>query len=429
MADDPLQQRIERLIADARPGPSGVFSLDLARVEMVFQPGGDDWLHYWLRFAAFYEAEPAEIDWDGRCFELRFRSAGPDLEQLRSLLLHRDRGPRYLALGMLAAARHGFGQIALEAPRGSLRLQGGTSQLEESRRSRDGFCRLRARKPVRGGLPSLENLAMPWILNGIPQLPGPAGPGLRLLVDGFAIPWDDVPLLPPGESLDWPVAEVRLDARLRRLVSPALTEQEINDLQSHFRQQLLGRPELAPEAVEWLLLHAPEDAVTRLLSRLPAPPAGHALAPAYYERRAARLEEPLPEGLWQHWPEHSWPGLLEQGLTPFPLCAWLRPTCARLPGRAIYPYLLRRGWRGEHSQPSLLQALLQARHDTLGGNVLLAEQLRQLKPGQRPAQATEFCREFLRAAEEGVEAAPEWSGLGPAERARVADLRKDLEKH
>ncbi len=421
MEEDPLSQHIERLIGDARPGPSGVFSLDLARVEMVFRSDGDDWLHYLLRFAAFYGAEPAEVDWDGRSFELRFRSLGPDPEQLRSLLLHRARGPRYLALGMLAAAQQGFEQIALEAPRGSLRLQGGTSQLQEHRRARDGFCRIQAYRNG-GRLPVIENLVFPVFLNGASLPRSASGPGLRLLVDGFAFAWDGVPLLPPGGSLDWPVTEVRLDARLRRLVSPALSEEQIGCLQTHFQDRLLGAEEIGPEEAEWLLLRAPEGEMVRLLSVLPAPPPGHRLAPAYYERRQAWLGELLPEGLWEAWPEESWLTLIDQGLAPLAWSDWLRPTWARLPGRSVYPYLLRRGWRGEHFDACFLQALLQARRDTLGGNVLLAGQLIQLKPAQRPSQATQFCREFLQATLDQSEAHQEWNGLGPAERKFVAEL-------
>ncbi|MBX3168756.1 MAG: hypothetical protein KF760_15180 [Candidatus Eremiobacteraeota bacterium] len=425
MEEDPLSQHIERLVAAAQPGSSGVFSLDLARVEIAFQAGGDDWLHYLLRFAAFYGAEPAEIDWDGRSFELRFRSPGPDLEQLRSLLLHRERGPRYLALGMLAAAQQGCVEISLEAPRGRLRLHGSTSQLEENRRSRDGFCRLKAQR--RGPLlPPLDNLVLPVFLNGTPQPRSPSGPGLRLLVDGFAMAWDGVPLLPPGESLDWPVAEVRLDARLRRLLQPALSEEQIHRLQSYFEAQLLERETIGPEAGEWLLLRAREQEVASLLARLPEPPAGHALAPAYWERRAAWLDEPLPAGVWEKWPADCWPDLLEQGLVPFPLAAWLRPTCARLPARPTYAYLLRRSWRGEHFEPAFLQALLQGRRDTLGGNVLLAGQLSQLKAAQRPAQATQFCAEFLRAATRGQEEVEEWSWLSVAEREQVVRLLDSL---
>lgn len=426
MQDDPLSEHIERLVADAQPGPAGVFSLDLARVEMVFQPGGDDWLHYWLRFAAYYRAESAEIDWDGRSFELRFRSDGPDLEQLRSLLLHRDRGPRYLALGMLAAAQHGFGQIALEAPRGTLRLAGRTSQLEDNLRSRDGFCRLRAQRAQACKLPVLENLMLPVLLNGAVLPRSQGAQGLRLLVDGFAFGWEDVPVLPPGESLDWAVTEVRMDARLRQLVRPALTPQQIALLQSAFQEELAQREWIRPEAAEWLLQRTSINEVGHRLESLHPPPPGHALAPAYHERRAACFGEPLPNGLWESWPADCWPNLLEVGLVPFTLAEWLRPTCARLPGRATYPYLLRRSWRGEHFDALFLQALLQNRRDTLGGNVLLAIQLSQLKPGQRPAQATGFCQEFLWAAARGEEAQSEWISLPPVEREKVIVLLQSL---
>lgn len=426
MEEDPLAQHIERLIAEAGPGLAGVFSLDLGRVEQAFRAGGADWLHYLLRFAAFYGAEPAEIDWDGRSFELRFRSDGPELEHLRALLLHRLRGPRYLALGMLAALQQGFTHLCLEAPRGSLRLHDRSTQLDETRRSRDGFCRLTARRSQPGPLPALENLVMPVFLNGKPQPRSQGRSGLRLLLDGFAFAWAGSPLLPPGASLDWPVTEARLDAGLLQLVQPALSEAEIGRLQSHFQQQLWERERLEPEAVEWLLLRGRADEMSQLLLLFPAPPWGHPLAPAYYERRRTWLGEPLPEGLWAGWPEGCWPALLEQGLAPFPMDDWLRPTCARLPGRVIYPYLLRRHGRGCHLDSALLQALLQARRDTLAGNVLLAEQLVQLQPAQRPASATAFCADFLRAAAEGQEARQEWDSLGPEPRHRVVALLDHL---
>lgn len=427
MQNDPLSEHIERLVADAQPGPAGVFSLDLARVEMVFRPGGDDWLHYWLRFAAFYGAEPAEIDWDGRRFELRFRSQGPELEQLRGLLLHRDRGPRYLALGMLAAIQQGFELCSLEAPYGTLRLDGVTSHLEENRRSRDGFCRLRAQRSRASQLPELENLVLPVFLNGRPLPRSTKGGGLRLLVDGFALTWTGIPLLPPGESLDWPVTEVRLDARLRQPVEPVLSPEQIDRLQFAFQEQLLKQEQLAPEAVEWLLVRADGQEMRTWLTRLPATPLGHPLAPAFYERRAAWLGEPLPAGLWEQWPAHAWPQLLDLGLVPFSLPGWLRSTCAGLPGRATYPYLLRRSWRGEHFDAPFLHALLQGRRDSLGGNVLLATQLSQMKPGQRPGRATEFCREFLRAAQQGEEAHHQWCGLEDGEREQIGRLLQALE--
>lgn len=422
MADDPLAQHIQSLIGDARPGPSGVFSVDLSRVQATFRPDPQDWLHYWLRFAAFYGAESAELEWDGSHFLLRFASNGPDQEELRALLLHVRRGPRYLALGMLAAARQGFRDIRLEAPHGSLTLQG----FEEDRRARDGFCRLSARHPQPISIPPLPGLVLTWFLNGKRQSLEDSPGGLRLVVDGFAFPWEAVPLLPPGEPLDWPVEEVRLDALLRRLIAPALSPEAIERLQLHFEARLLERAEWRPEAVEWLLLRARGERVLEILERLPAPPDGHALVPAYRERRQQFLGEPVPPGTWENWPSSSWPGLLQQGLAPFPLDPWLLGSCSGLPGRVIYAYLLRSQWRGAHFDPALLQALLQSRRDRLSGNVLLALQLRHLRPVQRPQPATDFCRLFLRAAVRGEEATSEWSSLTTEERQRVERLAEDL---
>lgn len=422
MHDDALSAQIQRLIDEARPGPAGVFSLDLKRVEMVFGAAGDDWFHYWLRFAAFYGAASAEVVWDGTRFELSFVSPGPDLEELRALLLHRQRGPRYLALGMLAAAQQGLQDIVLEAPHGSLTLEA----FDETRRSRDGLCRIRARFSTRGSLPELVDLRLPVCVNGRPLPPGREGRGLRLLVDGFAFDWEGLPLLPPGENLDWSVSEVRLDARLRQLVQPALSEFEVKRLQEHFGEELRRRPQPGPEAVEWLLLRAHPAEFADLLQQLPAPPADHALAPAYYERRQASLGDSLPERLWERWPSQCWPGLLNCGLAPFSLPLWLAPSCARLPGRAVYPYLLRSSWLGEHFDAPYLQALLSERRDTLGGNVLLAQQLRQLKPAQRPAEAARFCLEFLRAVVKGEETSPEWAPLSADERASLLQLTEDL---
>ena len=415
-----MSEVIESMVAAAQPGPSGVFSLDLTRVEVVFQAGGDDWLHYWLRFAAFYGAEPAEIDWDGSRFELRFRSPGPDLEGLRGLLLHRERGPRYLGLGMLAAAQEGFGEISLEAPRGTVGLKG----LEENRRSRDGFCRVRARAPRRSRLPQLENLVLPVFLNGAPVPRSPAIGGVRLIVDGFAFAWNEVPVLPPGESLDWTPAEVRLDARLRRLVHPVLTREEILRLQAEFEAVLRQRAELSLEAGEWLMLRASDEEMPHWLQRLPAPPPEHSLAPAFHERRRRWLTEPLPPKCWDGWPRDAWPRLLELGLAPFPLPDWLRPTFARLPGPAAYGHLLRTSWLGPHFDPAFLEVLLRGRRDTLGGNVLLAMQLGLGKA--RPQPATDFCREFLEAVAQGQEAPGEWNLLSALEQQQVVALLEGL---
>lgn len=422
MPDDPLAKHIQSLIGNARPGPSGVFSLDLARVQTSLRPDGQDWLHYWLRFAAFYGAESAQIEWDESHFLLRFVSIGPDLEELRSLLLHPRRGPRYLALGMLAAVAQGLRDLRLEAPHGSLTLQG----LEEARRSRDGFCRLSARHGRSVPLPPLAGRVLPLFLNGKLELTERSAGGLRLVVDGFAFPWEGPPLLPPGESMDWPVEEVRMDALLRRPVAPALGAEERERLQSEFETCLLERGSWSAEGVEWLLLRARGERLLRLLERLPAPPDGHALAPAYWERRYQFLGEPVPKGTWENWPSSSWPDLLHQGLAPFSLDPWLLEFCSGLPGRVIYAYLLRSQWRGAHVDPALIQVLLCSRRDRLSGNVLLALQLQHLKPAQRPQPSTDFCRQFLRAAVRGQEAASEWSSLTTDERQRVERLAEDL---
>jgi hypothetical protein len=408
---------IQRLLEEARPGPGGVFSLDLSRVQLVFSAGGGDWLHYWLRFAHFYKADPIRIQWDGRKFDLEFESGGPDPEGLRALLLDRRRGPRYLGLGMLAAAQQGMTQIRLECPWGSLGLEGQRSHLDLERRSRDGTCRLQARSGRGLKWPGADDFAVPWLLNGKLQKPVP-GVGLRLLVDGWAFIWEGQALLPPGESLDWPVSQADLDARLQ---TPRLTQAEIEELQKHFALQLLERCAWTPEAVEWLLLRD-----IQLLWRLPAPPAGHPFYPAYCERRAWLSGQPPLRGLWSEWPETMWPGVLDQGMAPFGLPEWLRATCRRLPGRVIYPYLLRRGWLGEHADPELLSALLAGRQDTLEGQVLLARQLGFLKPGQRPDRAWRFCREFLAATLAGQEAQWQWSRLDPGEQAEIRKLCEDL---
>lgn len=398
---------IRRMLEEAQAGPSGAFSLDLSRVELVFAAGGQDWLHYWLRFACFYGADPIRIEWDGRKFALEFESDGPDPEELRSLLLHPRRGPRYLALGMLAASQQGFTKIELECPRGTLSLE----RRDEGRRSRDGRCRLRASRGRRQNWLGADDFAVPYWLNGKLQKPAP-GRGLRLLVDGWAFAWQGPPLLPPGESLDWAAEPVVLDALL---LNPRLQTEQIQELQSHFRDQLLTRSDWTPESVEWLLLRD-----LKLARQLPAPPENHYLYPAYCERRAWLTNSTLAHDLWVGWPEYRWPVMLDQGLAP-DLPEWLRPTCRRLPGGTIYRYLLRSGWLGEHRDPQLLTALLFDRQDTLGGHVLLARQLSFLRPAQRPDEAWRFCRDFLRATLEGQESQEIWAGLSSQERSDVRE--------
>ncbi|MFN8606732.1 MAG: hypothetical protein U0931_04330 [Vulcanimicrobiota bacterium] len=409
---------IQSLLEEGRPGPSGVFSLELSRVELAFASGGQDWLHYWLRFAHFYWSESFEISWDGRNFSLFLPGPGPDSEGLRALLLDRRRGPRYLALGMLAAAAQGFHQIELECPRGFLRLQGQRSQLDEQRRRRDGGSRLLARRHRALAWPNSQAFMAPYQLNGQLQQPLP-GTGLRLLVDGWAFPASGFPLLPPQESLDWPADEAQLDARL---LNPRLNPEQVKQLQGDFAKQLLARDSWCPETVEWLLLRDPG-----LQTRLPVPPQDHPLYPAYRERQAWLAGESAPRQLWLDWPESCWPRLLDQGLAPFGLADWLRDTCRQLPGRAVYPYLLRHSWRGEHADPDLLSALLAARQDTLAGQVLLASQLKFLRPAQRPARAAQFCRDFLEAARAGQEAPEQWHSLPTSDQEQIDRLlREDL---
>lgn len=408
---------IQRLLEEGRPGPAGVFSLDLSRIELVFSGAGREWLHYWLRFAGFYTRSTFEVEWDGRHFLLSLEG-GPDLEGLRALLLDRRRGPRYLALGMLAAAQQGFQEIELECPWGHLRLEGRRSHLDEGRRSRDGISRLRARSRRPVYWPEVSDFQAPYLLEGQPSKSSP-GQGLRLLVDGWAFPAQGPQLIPPGESLDWQVEQVNLDALL---LNPRLPTDEIRRMQNHLVSQLLSRPHPRPEVVEWLLLREPG-----LQPELPAPPTDHPLWPAYQERQAWRTGQSAPSQLWDAWPEAHWPGLLDQGLAPFDLPEWLRSTCRRLPGRSIYPYLLRRSWLGEHHDPRLLSSLLADRQDQLGVHVLLARQLGFLKPAQRPARASLFCKEFLQAAQAGLECAEEWSQLESTEKQEIErSLREDL---
>lgn len=424
---DPLAEHIERLVSSAQPGPSGFFSIDLARVEMAFAAAGDDWLHYWLRFAAYYGADPIELTWDNLGLHLSFCAEGPDCEELRALLLHRQRGPRYLGLGAVAALRQGFASVQLECPRGTLDFALSSSRLQTNLCTRDGMCRLQARRAP-GAHPRLPNfeefVGRQIVLNGQPVPTAPAR-GLRLLVDGAALAWNGPPLLPPGYNLDWPVDTVVLDARLRRLVRPGLTGPQREELQRRVEQDLLQQETLTPEAREWLLLRLSDpEQICRLLHS-PPPPPDHPLAPAFGERLARSQQQPPPADLWRDWPQSCWPALLEQGLAPFPLPDWLRATCSRLPGRETYAHLLRRSWCGNHLDGPFLQVLLNSRRDTLGGNVLLAEQLLHLLPGQRPAQATAFCRDFLQAA--AVEAASEWMLLDAQEREAVLSLAEQLQ--
>ncbi|MBS2035392.1 hypothetical protein JST97_10410 [bacterium] len=406
---------IQRLLEEGRPGPSGVFSLDLSRVELVFSNSGQDWLHYWLRLARFYTDEPFQVEWDGHRFCMSF-SGGPDAEGLRSLLLDRRRGPRYLALGVLAAARQGFTQIELESPWGFLSLQGQGSRLDENRRSRDGCSHLRALHARGLNWPESSDFQAPYRLNGQIQKASEAR-GLRLIVDGWAFAARGNPLIPPGETLDWRLERVDLDALL---LNPRLETEQIQELQSELAARLLSRSQWTPETVEWLLLRNPQ-----WLARLPAPPRNHPLYPAYRERQAWLLGQSPEPQLWSDWPDSLWPALLDQGLAPFALENWLEATCRRLPGRAIYPYLLRCGWRGEHPDPHLLSALLAARQDQLGGHIMLARQLSFLKPAQRPAQATRFCTEFLQAALAGRECTHEWSALSAAEQAKIERMLRE----
>ena len=438
---------IQQLAQSGKHQSSGAFSVDLSQLQLRFAHGCDDCLDYWLRFALYYGAPALRLSWRQRRLELEFEASGPDLEELRCLLLHPQLGARYLGMGVVAALHQGYEQVVFESERARASFDGSGQRIDTTRRLRQPLCRLTAEhsSPLRKlRLPDFSRAGIPiWVQERRWSGSGPSYPGLTLILHGAALPWSGPPLIPSDCCLEYPVERARLDVMLARLQQPALDVEQIQELQRKLEEELLARPQRSLAQLEWLMvrLFAQQrwDECWQLLQLQPRPQPGQCFAAAYFERVAwlqrkyqGRSQPDLAGLLVLAWgADLHWPEVVDSGSFPELEEEWLRATYRLFRGSlavCAYRHLLRLSW-GEEVQADFLQALFSFRRDTLGGNYLLAGLLLGLRPGQLPRAGTEFCAQLLTAACRGKEATSEWSLLNDSERSRVLSRTLQLCRH
>lgn len=407
--------------------------MDLSRVHLQFAPGCDHCLDYWLRFAVFYGAKQLEVSWKKHQWVVEFAAPGPDLEELRALLVHPQLGARYLGMGALAAQAHGAREVVLETSRALVVFDGQGHRVDPTRRLRDKICRL----TVRGRLgqptwPDFRHAGLTVRINGQDlAVPAPEPPnGLRLLLHGVALRYQGPPLLPPDTGFEVQLEHGRLDLMLHNL---SLSAEQVEEVQSRLEAVLGAAPQRSLAQLEWLQLRLFAsrrwDEALRLARLQPAPHPEEPFAAAYYERmqHLCGLSTCDP---WRH--EPHWQLVLSSGLLPDLEESWLRPTYAQFRGRLAalaYRRALRHSWGETGPDGDFLQALWGFRRDTLGGNYLLAGCLLELRPSQLPRSGADFCLAFLQAALAGQEAGPEMAQLSPEQRGRVAQRTARLAEH
>jgi hypothetical protein len=434
---DPLSERIQQLAQSGQHQSSGSFSLDRARVSLNFASGCDDCLHYWFRFALFYSAPQLRLEWSKREMTLSMDTPGPEPEEMHSLLLHPQLGARYLAMGALAALAQGYHKVVLDSPRGRVCFDGQSPRFYPNERLHRG-CKITAthgQSLSRPRLPQLDLGGLQVLVQGQAWSPAPAPrPGLTVIVHGAELAWNGPPLIPPDVPVRFRLDQARLDLMLRQLVQPALSQEQVSQLQQQVEDQLVAAPERTLAQLEWLQLRLfagqrwPE--CLRLLKAQPPPRPGQCFAAAYYERLAwLEGDGPTRERADKAWAEDiHWSEVLESGCFPPPEEDWLVPTYGQFRGRlAACAYRHALGLSGERAEADFLQALWSFRRDTLGGNYLLAGCLLRLPPARLPREASHFCSQMLQAAWLGQEATAEMERLTPEQRQRVRDRGLQLE--
>ncbi|MBT9587364.1 hypothetical protein IV102_28745 [bacterium] len=440
---EPIAERIEQLAQSGQHQSSGTFSIDLSRVQLTFAAGCDDYLDYWFRFALYYEAPALTTNWSQRQLSLEFAAPGPDLEEMRSLLLHPKLGPRYLGMGVVAALAQGFERVVLETSRGRVSFDGGGHKTDPGQRIHR-LCRITATHSNRLSKPRLPNLdlnGLKVLVNGKPWTATPECPaGLTVGLHGATLAWNGPQLLPPDMNWRYQADHAQLDLMLRQLVQPALSPAQVEHLQHNAEQELLGRSGRSLVQLEWLMLRLfrqqrwPE--CWSLLQNQPQPAVEEFFAAAYFERFSWLEEKMLDSRTFlalaeQAWAgEIRWPEVLESGVVPDLEEDWLVPTYAQFRGRlAALAYRRALGLRGgEKLETDFLQALWTFRRDTLGGNYLLAGCLLRL-PAILLPESSRFCCEILVAACQGQEASHEMALLTSEQRQRVRSRTLELCAH
>ena len=441
---DPIAERIEQLAQSGQHQSSGTFSVDLSRVQLTFAAGCDDCLDYWFRFALYYEAPALTLEWSQRQLSLEFAAPGPDLEEMRSLLLHPKLGPRYLGMGVVAALAQGFERVVLETSRGRATFDAGGQKTNPSQRIHR-MCRITANHASRLSKPRLPDLDLTGrdvLVNGKPWTAKPKCPsGLSIGLHGATLAWNGPHLVPPDLSWQYQTDHAQLDLMLRQLVQPALSPAQVEHLQHSAEQELLNRSRRSLVQLEWLMLRLfrqqrwPE--CWSLLQNQPQPSVGEFFAAAYFERFSWLEEKMLGSRTFFARAEQAWAGeirwaeVLDSGVVPDLEEDWLLPTYRQFRGRlAAIAYRRALGLRGsDRLETDFLQALWSFRRDTLGGNYLLAGSLLRLPANQLPAQGSHFCCEILVAACNGQEASLEMDLLSSEQRQRVRSRTLELCAH
>ena len=148
MAD--LDEFLQEIRSEGRPDSSGQFALDIKKaaekLAHFFAPGGRDFLHYWIRFAVYFEAPEISLDETSHEVCLEFSGRGPEAEQVRGIFTQADRGLRYLQMGIIGALHQGYARVELETPVLHAVFLTHDQSLVTTSLLR-GQCRLRATKP------------------------------------------------------------------------------------------------------------------------------------------------------------------------------------------------------------------------------------------------------------------------------------------
>ena len=323
---------LEDLRQEGQAESSGQFALDIRKaVEKLaefFPPLESSFLHYWVRFAVFFQAPELVLETAGDQVSLEFAAEGPGVEEVRTLFAQGGIGLRYLQMAVVGALRQGYSQVELRGPSftavfqpqqqnlvaqdGPARCQlratrerqlGWLSRLRRWRRPMAAFPAqefLFLETPVRGvppralEIPALMKLtqepglqvqAVPSQASGLrcfwtpeqrapalfpqPHLPSPLSPARVVVVVHGAnfVSQLDCTLFPAGSWVVIDAPEARLDLSLRQLIEPALAPGDLRAAQERLTGWLCDWVTERPRGLLQLSWETSDWLLDQLLSR------------------------------------------------------------------------------------------------------------------------------------------------------------------